>query len=73
MIYGTNPAGFADMVDARTLTPERADGCEREMRQAARAWLRLLLPYLAKGYERYGKEAQRFLDGKGWVGPGNRS
>ena len=73
MIYGTDPAGFADMVDAHDLTPERAAGCEREMRQAARAWLRLLMPHLAPGHEAYQKEAQRFLDGKGWVGPGRRS
>ncbi|AKC87935.1 DUF4344 domain-containing metallopeptidase [Pseudoxanthomonas suwonensis] len=65
MIFGTDPAGFADMVAARDLTPERAAGCEREMRQVVRAWLRLLLPYLAPGHEVYAEEAKRYL---GWEG-----
>lgn len=65
MIYGTDPAGFADMVAAMDLTPERATGCEREMRQVVRAWLRLLLPHLAPGNEMYEEEAKRYL---GWEG-----
>jgi hypothetical protein len=73
MIYGTDPEGFAGMVEAGQLTAARAAGCARETRSASRAWIRLLVPHLAPGYEVYGEEAQRFLDGKGWVGPGNRS
>ena len=49
------------MVAAGDLTAARAAGCEREMRQAARAWLRLLLPSLAPGYEAYEEEAARYL------------
>jgi len=68
LIYGTDPVRFAGMVAAHDLTPERAAGCEREMRLASRAWLRLLLPHLAPGYEVYGDEARRYLDG-GTRGP----
>lgn len=61
MIYGTDPGRFAGMVDAGDLTAERARGCAREMRQVSRAWLRLLLPHLAPGYEAYRHEASRYL------------
>ena len=61
LIYGTDPPAFAGMVAAGDLTAARAAGCEREMRQAARAWLRLLLPSLAPGYEAYEEEAARYL------------
>ncbi len=61
LIYGTDPPAFAGMIDAGDLTAARAAGCEREMRQAARAWLRLLLPYLAPGYEAYQEEAARYI------------
>lgn len=71
LVYGTDPDGFAGMVEAGDLTAARAAGCARETRSASRAWVRLLVPHLAPGYEVYGEEAQRFLDGKGWVGPGN--
>lgn len=61
LIYGTDPERFAGMVDAGDLTAERARGCAREMRQVSRAWLRLLLPHLAPGYEAYRHEAARYL------------
>ncbi|MBB6599592.1 hypothetical protein H6X63_08025 [Luteimonas sp. MC1825] len=61
LIYGTDPAAFADMVDAGDLTPARAQGCPRETRMATRAWLRLLLPHLAPDFELYEDEAQRYL------------
>ncbi|MDR7194624.1 DUF4344 domain-containing metallopeptidase [Luteimonas terrae] len=61
LIYGTDPAAFAGMVDTGDLTAARAAGCEREMRQTARAWLRLLLPHLAPGYEAYEEEAARYI------------
>ncbi|WP_372013871.1 DUF4344 domain-containing metallopeptidase [Pseudoxanthomonas sp. 10H] len=70
LIYGTDPEGFAGMVAAGDLTAARAAVCPRDTRSASRAWIRLLVPHLAPGYEVYGEEAQRFLDGKGWVGPG---
>lgn len=63
LVYGTDPERFAGMVAARDLTPGRAAGCEREMRLVSRAWLRLLLPHLSPGYEAYGEEARRYLDG----------
>lgn len=72
MIYGTDPDAFAGMVAAGSLTVARADGCARETRNVSRAWVRLLVPHLSPGYEAYGEEARRFLDGKGWVGPGRQ-
>jgi hypothetical protein len=65
LIYGTDPDGFADMVDAGDLTAARAAGCPRETRRVSRAWVRLLLPHLAPGYEAYGIEAARYLQRSG--------
>lgn len=62
LVYGTDPAAFASMVDAGDLTPARARGCPRETRLATRAWLRLLLPHLAPGYEMYLEDAARYLE-----------
>ena len=62
MIYGTDPAGFADMIATGELTAERAEGCEREMHLITRAWLRLLLPHLAPGYELYDEAARQYLE-----------
>lgn len=64
LIYGTDPAAFASMVEAGDLTPSRAQGCARETRLATRAWLRLLLPHLAPGLEPYEEEAARYLERK---------
>jgi len=61
LVYGTDPEGFADIVDDGDLTPERARGCPRETRMASRAWVRLLLPHLAPGLEPYQEEAERYL------------
>src|SRR5690606_3110578 len=61
LIYGTDPEGFAGTVDAGDLTAARAAGCARETRRASRAWVRLLLPPLAPGYEASGDEAVRYL------------
>ncbi len=61
LIYGTDPDEFAGMVDAGDLTAARAASCPRETRMASRAWVRLLLPHLAPGYEVYGEEAERWL------------
>jgi hypothetical protein len=65
LIYGTDPEGFSGMVDAGDLTAARAAGCARETRRASRAWVRLLLPHLAPGYEAYGDEAVRYLERSG--------
>jgi hypothetical protein len=65
LVYGTDPAAFASIVDAGDLTPARARGCARETRLATRAWLRLLLPHLAPGLEPYEEEAARYLERKG--------
>ncbi|MGJ4727919.1 DUF4344 domain-containing metallopeptidase [Luteimonas sp. SDU101] len=61
LIYGTDPAGFAGMVETGDLTAARARGCARETRLVSRAWLRLLLPHLAPGHELYAEEAARYL------------
>jgi hypothetical protein len=65
LVYGTDPDAYAGMVAAGQLTAARAAGCAREMRSASRAWVRLLVPYLAPGYEAYGVEAARFLQRSG--------
>ena len=65
LIYGTDPEGFAGMVQTGDLTAARAAGCERETRQASRAWVRLLAPYLAPGHEAYRDEAVRYLERAG--------
>jgi len=62
LIYGTDPEGFAGMVDAGDLTASRAAGCARETRLASRAWLRLLLPHLAASREAYREEALQYLE-----------
>lgn len=64
-IYGTDPEDFAGMVEAGDLTAARAAGCERESRRISRAWVRLLLPYLAPGKEQYREEAEEFLRADG--------
>jgi hypothetical protein len=61
LIYGTDPPGFADMVTAGDLTVERAAGCPRETRRVGRAWVRLLLPYIAADHEAYRREAMDYL------------
>lgn len=62
LIYGSDSDGFAGMVDAGDLTAARAAGCARETRRVSRAWVRLLLPHLAPGYEAYEDEAVRYLE-----------
>ena len=71
MIYGTDPAGFANMIATGELTAERAEGCEREMHLITRAWLRLLLPHLAPGYELYDEAARQYLERATDVAPGD--
>ncbi len=44
-VYGRNPAGFQDQVDAATLSPERALGCPAEYEGIAKAWEEPLAPY----------------------------
>jgi hypothetical protein len=65
LIYGTDPVEFASMVDAGDLTASRARGCARETRLVSRAWLRLLLPHLAPGYEMSEEDATRYFERRG--------
>jgi len=62
LVYGTDPEGFAGMIEAGDLTAARAAHCRGETRRVSRAWVRLLVPYLAPGYEAYEEEARRFLE-----------
>jgi hypothetical protein len=64
LVYGTDPEGFAGMIAAGELTEGRAERCPSETRRISRAWVRLLVPYLAPGYEAYEEEAERFLQKK---------
>jgi len=61
LVYGTDPDGFSGMVDAGDLTAARAHGCARETRLVTRAWLRLLLPYVAPAFEAYREEGLQYL------------
>jgi len=45
-IYGKNPAGFQDQVDATALPPERAQGCPAEHERMTQTWEPLLAPYV---------------------------
>jgi hypothetical protein len=45
-IYGSDPAGHADMVANGSLPESRAAGCPEEYQQLSRAWFRLLAPHL---------------------------
>jgi putative metallopeptidase DUF4344 len=45
-VYGKNPAGFQDQVDATALPPERAQGCAAEHERMTQAWEPLLAPYV---------------------------
>ena len=65
LIYGTDPEGFAGMIDDGDLTAARARGCARESRRASRAWVRLLLPHLAPGFDAYETEAVQYLERSG--------
>lgn len=44
-VYGKNPAGYQDQVDAATLPPERAQGCAAEYERTSKEWDVLLAPY----------------------------
>ncbi len=44
-VYGKNPAGYQDQVDATTLPPERAQGCAAEYERISKEWDVLLAPY----------------------------
>ena len=44
-VYGKNPAGFQDQVDATTLPPEQALGCPAEYEGIVKEWEILLAPY----------------------------
>jgi len=44
-VYGRNPAGFQEQVDATALPPERARGCAAEYERISKEWDVLLAPY----------------------------
>ncbi len=46
LALGADPARFGDIARRGTLPADRADGCEDEYRQAARAWTRLIQPHV---------------------------
>ena len=45
-IYGSDPAGHADMVANASLPESRSAGCPEEYQQLSRAWFKLLAPHL---------------------------
>ena len=45
-IYGSDPAGHADMVADGSLPESRSAGCPEEFHQLSRAWFKLLAPHL---------------------------
>jgi hypothetical protein len=45
-IYGSDPAGHADMVADGSLPESRSAGCPEEYQQLSRAWFTLLAPHL---------------------------
>ena len=46
LLYGSDQARFADLVEGGDLPAARARSCPEETRRATRAWWRLLQPYL---------------------------
>ncbi|ATD68795.1 hypothetical protein CNR27_08980 [Luteimonas chenhongjianii] len=61
LIYGTDPARFASIIDAGDLTAARARGCVRETQRLERAWLHLLLPHVASEHAMSEAEALHYL------------
>ena len=45
LIYGSNPAGYADLVGGNGLHPTRAARCENEFQSISRAWTKLIMPH----------------------------
>ena len=45
LIYGSDPAGYADLVGGNGLHPMRAARCENEFQSVSRAWSKLLMPH----------------------------
>lgn len=46
LLYGSDQARFADLVEGGDLPADRARTCPRETRRVAQAWWRLLRPYM---------------------------
>ncbi|MEM1344683.1 MAG: DUF4344 domain-containing metallopeptidase [Pseudomonadota bacterium] len=46
LLYGSNPAAFADLVITYGVPPRRAAQCEREYREKEATWIGLLQPHL---------------------------
>jgi len=49
LIYGSDPKQFADMADDDALPQERAERCEGDFKQVAKAWNKLLSPHVVGG------------------------
>lgn len=62
MLYGSDPARYLDIVTGGDLPEARAKGCPEESRRVSRAWLRLLLPYVAPKYQMSEEKAERLFE-----------
>ena len=62
MLYGSDPARYLDIVTGGDLPEARAKGCPEESRRISRAWLRLLLPYVAPKYQMSEEKAERLFE-----------
>ncbi|GAB3338923.1 DUF4344 domain-containing metallopeptidase [Marilutibacter aestuarii] len=62
MLYGSDPARYLDIVTSGDLPEARAKGCPEESRRVSRAWLRLLLPYVAPKYQMSEEKAERLFE-----------
>ncbi|MFT4256135.1 MAG: DUF4344 domain-containing metallopeptidase [Pseudoxanthomonas sp.] len=51
LLYGSDPARFSSIVSEGSLTEGRARLCPAESRRVGKAWMRLLLPYVAPEHE----------------------
>ncbi|MFT3763104.1 MAG: DUF4344 domain-containing metallopeptidase [Pseudoxanthomonas sp.] len=62
LLYGSDPARFAGIVAEGSLTEARARLCPAESRRVGKAWMRLLLPYVAPKYEMTEEKATQALE-----------
>lgn len=62
LVYGRNPARYVGIVTEGDLPEARARTCPAEARRVDKAWLRLLLPYVAPKYEMTEEKANRLFE-----------
>ncbi|MBB1088746.1 hypothetical protein H4F99_09610 [Lysobacter sp. SG-8] len=62
LLYGSDPARYLDIVTRGDLPEARAKGCPEESRRVSRAWLRLLLPYVAPKFQMSEDQAERVFE-----------